>query len=123
MTDLRDQLADFDAAARRLLNRGRGRLALVHETPAHCHPARETYGRTLCRGCYDHHRARGSLDQFPRARRPMADFAADYTLLRSEGYTRRQIAQRLGMVRNTLDAAVRRAVAAGALTPDRRTVA
>jgi hypothetical protein len=121
MTDLRDQLADFDAAARRLLNKGRGRLALVHETPARCHPARLSYGRGLCRGCYDHHRGTGTLDAFPRVNRTTADFAADYELLRSQGYTRRQMAERLGMARNTVDAAYRRAVNVGALTPDRRT--
>jgi hypothetical protein len=121
VTDLRDQLAAFEAVARRLLNKGTGRLALVCETPARCHPTKEAYGRGLCRGCYDHHRGRGSLDQFPRSKRLMAEFAADYELLRSQCYTRRQIAERLGMPRNTLDAAYRRAVRAGALTPDRRT--
>lgn len=120
MTDLRDQLTDFETAARRLLNKGRGRLALVHETPARCHPTRLSYGRGLCRGCYDHHRQRGSLHAFPRTNRPTTEFAADYDLLRSEGYSRKDIALRLGMTRNTVDAAYRRAVAAGALTPDRR---
>jgi hypothetical protein len=121
MTDLRDQLADFETLARRLLAPGRGRLVLVHETPARCHPAREIYARTLCRGCYDHHRDAGTLDNYPRSKRPMADFADDYALLRAEGHTRQQIAQRLGMRRNTVDAAYRRSVRAGALTPDRRT--
>lgn len=121
MTDLRDQLADFEAAARRLLRPGRGRFVLVHETPARCHPAREVYGRTLCRGCYDHHRGAGTLDNYPRAKRALTDFAADYDLLRTEGYTRTQIAARLGMRRNTVDAAYRRALAAGLITPDRRT--
>ncbi len=121
MTDLRDQLADFEAAARRLLAPGRGRLVLVHETPARCHPAREIYGRTLCRGCYDHHRNAGTIGNYPRAHRATTDFAADYALLRSEGHTRAQIAERLRMRRNSVDAAYRRAVAAGALTPDRRT--
>jgi DNA-binding MarR family transcriptional regulator len=70
MPDLRDRLADFEAAAQRLTR---------------------------------------------------ADFVADYELLRSEGYTRRQIAERLRMTYAGVAAAYRRAVAAGDLTPDRRT--
>jgi len=120
VTDLRDRLPELEAAARRLLGSGRGRLVLVHETPARCHPAREAYARTLCRGCYDHHRDAGTLGNYPRSKRPTVDFAADYDLLRSQGFTRAQIAERLGMRRNSVDAAYRRAVAAGALTPDRR---
>jgi DNA-binding transcriptional regulator LsrR (DeoR family) len=53
--------------------------------------------------------------------RSRADFVADYELLRSEGYTRRQIAERLGMTRAAVDRAYHRAVRDGALTPDRRT--
>jgi hypothetical protein len=122
VTDLRDQLADFEAAARRLLTTpARTRLVVVHARPATCHPDRPYFARTLCTGCYDHHRRRGTLDRFPQQQRPAGHFAADYALLRSEGYTRRQIAERLGMRRNSVDAAYRRAVRAGALTPDRRT--
>lgn len=39
MTDLRDQLPQFEAAARRLLAQP-GRLVLVHARPATCHPDR-----------------------------------------------------------------------------------
>jgi hypothetical protein len=62
-------------------------------------------------------------DQLPdkRALRTRADFVADYELLRSEGYTRRQIAERMRMTYAGVAAAYRRAVAAGDLTPDRRT--
>lgn len=119
MTDLRDQLADFEAAARRLLQPRR--LVLVHAKPARCHPNREHFARGLCRGCYDHRRGAGTLHDHPRNCRPLGDFVADYQMLRSEGYTRTQIAHRLRMRRNTVDAAYRRAVVAGALTPDRRT--
>ena len=120
MIDLRDQLADFDAAARRLLNRGR--LVLVHARPATCHPDRPVNARGLCDSCYETHWKRGTLDQFPtkRTMRSREDFVADYELLRSENYTRRQIADRLGMKYQALHRAYRRAVAAGALTPDRR---
>jgi DNA-binding CsgD family transcriptional regulator len=119
VTDLRDQLADFDAAARRLLNQPpRPRLVAVHARPATCHPDRPYFARTLCLGCYDHHRNSGTLHHYPRQQRSTTEFAADYTLLRSEGHTRRQIAERLGMRRNTVDAAYARAVRRGLLTRD-----
>ena len=124
MTDLRDQLADFEATARRLLTQPR-RLVLVHARPATCHPDRPVNARGLCDSCYETHWKRGTLSQFPtkRTQRFRADFIADYDLLRSEGYTRRQIAERLGMTYPAAVRAYHRAVAAGALTPDRRTVA
>lgn len=120
--DLRDQLADFDAAARRLLTTRRP-LVLVHARPATCHPARPVNARGLCDSCYETHWKRGTLAQFPtkRTMRSRQDFVADYALLRSEGYSRRQIADRLGMKYPALHRAYCRAVAAGALTPDRRT--
>src|SRR5260370_105288 len=46
----------------------------------------------------------------PRARRS-ADLAADAADLAARGYTRTQISQRLGVSRNTLDQAIRRAAA------------
>jgi hypothetical protein len=119
--DLRDHTAAFDAAARRILDQPRPRLVVVHARPATCHPDRPVDARGLCEPCYGYHRNRGTLDQFPSKQRTRDEFVADYQLLRSEGYTRTQMAERLGMRRNTLDAAYRRAVKAGALTPDRRT--
>jgi hypothetical protein len=98
VTDLRDQLADFDAAP--------------------CHPRRRRFARGLCRGCYEYHRYHGTLADHPRVKRSTADFAAEYALLRREGHTRRQIAERLGMRRNTVDAAYARAVRLGLLTRD-----
>jgi hypothetical protein len=120
MHDLRDQLGDFEAAARRLL--ARRRLVLVHARPATCHPDRPVNARGLCDSCYETHWKAGTLDQFPtmRSQRRRAHFIADYVLLRSEGYTRRQIAERLGMRYNTLHRAYCRAVKAGDLEPDRR---
>jgi hypothetical protein len=122
VTDLRDQLADLEAAARRLLTRP-PRLVLVNARPATCHPDRPVNARGLCDSCYQTHWNNGTLAQFPTKRtgRSQADFVADYDLLRSEGYTRHQIADRLGMRYHGVCAAYRRAVVAGALTPDRRT--
>lgn len=118
MTDLRDQLATFEAAARRLLA-SPPRLALVHARPAKCHPGRPVCARGMCRPCYQ----RAWLNnEFSASRsRPRRDFIPDYELLRSEGYTRRQIAERLGMSYDAVTQAYRRAVGAGQLTPDRRT--
>lgn len=121
MTDLRDQLADFEAAARRLLTRPR-RLALVHANPARCHPDRPVQARGLCGPCYQTAWANGTLDQHPplRTQRALEDFAADYQLLRSEGYTRAQIAERLGMKYPAVTRAYGRAVKRRLITPDRR---
>jgi hypothetical protein len=122
MTDLRDQLADFEAAAHRLLGR-RPDLRLVWARPATCHTDRPLRARGLCATCYETAWHRGTLAQHDakRTTRRRVEFVADYELLRSEGYTRTQIAERLGMSRNSLDAAYGRAVRAGDLTPDRRT--
>jgi CRP-like cAMP-binding protein len=119
--DLRDQLADFETAARRLLTQpARPRLVLVAARPATCHPDRPNLARGLCRRCYQGAWHRGELTGI-RTNRTQAQFVADYELLRSEGYTRRQIAERLGMAYDSVSHAYRRAVRAGALTPDRRT--
>lgn len=65
--------------------------------------------RGLCPTCYFRHRRRGTLIDFPRGTRPRRDLIDDYNLLRSEGYTRRQIADRLGMKDKSLYRALRRA--------------
>lgn len=124
MTDLRDQLPDFEAAARRLLTGHRPpTLVLVAARPARCHPNRPVNARGLCDSCYQTAWNRGELDQHPtsRTQRRRVDFIADYELLRSEGYGRTAIAHRLGMTRGAVDRAYWRAVRAGDLTPDRRT--
>lgn len=123
MTDLRDQLADFEAAARRLLTTTRPRLVLVAARPARCHPNRAANARGLCDSCYQTAWNRGELDQHPttRTQRRRIDFIADYELLRSEGYGRTAIARRLGMTRGAVDRAYWRAVRAGDLEPDRKT--
>jgi hypothetical protein len=119
VSDLRDQLAAFEDAARRILQ-PRPQLTLVHAKPASCHPGRPFCARGLCRQCYQLAWLRDALPD-KRAQRPRVDFVADYKLLRSEGYTRRQIAERLRMTYDGVTSAYRRAVKAGDLTPDRRT--
>lgn len=127
--DLRDHLADFEAAALRLLARMAPRPApqphtvAVTRPRAACHPDRPLAARTLCSSCYNVAWRSGRLHDAPdpvRAVRKRADFIADYEMLRAEGYTRRQIADRLGMNYPAVNAAYSRAIRAGALTPDRR---
>lgn len=122
MTDLRDQLADFEAAARRLLDRPwhHPGLVLVYARPATCHPARPLMARGLCRRCYQLQYLGGDLSNVRHIRR-RAEFVSDYELLRSEGHTRAQIADRLGMTIGALNKAYLRAVRAGDMEPDRRT--
>lgn len=121
MTDLRDHIAEFEAAACRLLHKPR--LTLVHARPAICHPGKPLASRGLCHSCYTVAWKRGEHTAYPtqRTQRRQVDFVADYVLLRSEGYTRSQIAERLRMTRAAVDQAYLRAVRVGALTPDRRT--
>lgn len=119
MIDLRDQLDAFESAANRLLGRP-PELRLVWARPATCHPNRPLRAQSLCGSCYTAAWNAGHLIRKHDPRK-QADFIADYELLRSEGYTRRQIAERLGMNYDSLGAAYRRAVRAGALSPDRRT--
>jgi hypothetical protein len=122
VTDLRDQLADFETAARRLLNTRRP-LVLVHDRPANCHPDRPVVARNLCRPCYDHAWSEGTLGQHPtkhRSRRRLEEFVDMWELLRPEGATLLTVADRLGMTRGAASQAHHRAVRRGLLTPDRR---
>lgn len=124
MTDLRDQLADFEAAARRILNTRPPRLVLVNPKPATCHPERALVARGLCRPCYDHAWSHGTLAQHPtkhRSRRRTEEFADMWQMLRPEGATRDAIAERLGMTRVAAIQAYYRAVRRGLIEPDRRT--
>lgn len=88
---------------------------------ATCHPNRPANGRGLCRSCWTAAQRNGTLQQHARTRtiRTQAEFVADYELLRSEGYTRRQIAERLGMRYDAVTRAYGEAVRKGVLTPDR----
>lgn len=88
---------------------------------ASCHPARELAARGLCHSCYTVAYRAGRHTQYPPCRkvRDRADFVADYVLLRSEGHTRHQIAERLGMTYAAVTAAYLRATRAGDLAMDR----
>lgn len=88
---------------------------------ATCHPNRPTSGRGLCRSCWVTASRNGTLDRHARTHtiRTQAEFVADYALLRSEGYTRRQIADRLKMRYDAVTRAYLGAVRKGLLTPDR----
>lgn len=93
---------------------------------ASCHPDRPVHARRLCRTCYDHEWRRGTHVKHPSAKagqRTTAEFVEDYTELRGYGLTRTQIAARLGMTRDAIDAAYRRATLAGLLNPDRKAAA
>lgn len=123
MTDLRDRLDEFEAAAARLTSRVVSRqpgLRLVWAVPAGCHRDRPMRAQGLCGSCYTMAWNHGRLPE-KQSHRKRIDFVADYVMLRSEGYTRRQIAERLRMSYTAVTNAYRRAVRAGLLTADRRT--
>jgi hypothetical protein len=69
-------------------------------------------GRGLCRVCYNHAKWSGVLVNYPRSTRSRDDLCADLELLTREGYSRTQIADRLGMSRSALDRAISRLRAA-----------
>ena len=68
-----------------------------------CGQVRPICARELCDRCYDVARYRGELIDFPRQRLTRDEFIEEFELFRERGYTRAQIAERLGMKRNTLD--------------------
>jgi hypothetical protein len=109
VTDLRDQLADFDAAARR-----------PRPIPT-CHPRRQHKARGLCIGCYEHHLLAGTLDAYPTRVKTRGQVIPRYLELRAAGHTTGSIACQIGISIAALYKHLDRATAAGALTPDRRT--
>lgn len=78
-----------------------------------CHPDRRHEGRGLCTECYMRAHHRGAIADYERTSRSREDFLEDYRLLRAQGYSRAQIAERLGVTRDAVDKAVSRARRAG----------
>lgn len=78
-------------------------------TCADCGRTMHIEGRGLCGACYWRHRQAGTIDDFPRRQLPARDLVEDYEFLRrSEGYTRRQAAERMGITLARLEKAIER---------------
>ena len=73
----------------------------------------EHRGRGLCTNCYGRLRYRGDLIDFARRAMSRDEVMADWEVLRSQGYTHRQAAERLGMSHAAFTRAYERARAAG----------
>jgi len=71
--------------------------------------------RGLCSRCWFRSNDDGTLIDYPRATMSRAELLEDFRLLREQGLDRRQIAERLGMRKGSLNQALRRAELAGAL--------
>ena len=70
-------------------------------------------GRGLCNACHGKERYHGRLDDYPRRTRSRDELLAEWDLLRGEGHTRVQAAERLGMHPSAFERALQRARAAG----------
>lgn len=82
------------------------------------HPpgARVHGGRGLCDSCYHFGRVKGFLADFERPSLPAEDLVEEWLILREQGHTRAQAAERLGMKKRSFDTALERAVKRGLLT-------
>jgi transposase-like protein len=70
-------------------------------------------GRGLCPPCYRQAHYSGRLDEYPRRSWSRDELMGEWDLLRSDGYTRRNAAERLGLKWETFDRAYWRARSAG----------
>lgn len=68
-----------------------------------CGFVRKPQARHLCATCYDKRRRNGTLIDRPRKYMSAEEFLEEFELLRGEGYTRAQIAERLGVTRDAVD--------------------
>lgn len=68
-----------------------------------CARARKVEARSLCGSCYTTAWREGELIDYPRKSLTRDEFIEEFELLRDQGFNRAQIAERLGMKRNTLD--------------------
>ncbi len=76
-----------------------------------CKRDRNHEGRGLCDSCYRTHRLRGTIDQFPRQAKRVADTLEDCQFLRRQGLGEQDISGRLGVTVKRLRAIVRKATA------------
>jgi hypothetical protein len=76
---------------------------------ARCRRLMRIKARRLCNTCSFWAYANRTHIDFPRVNRSTEELMADYHLLRSEGHTDRQIAERLGMKLGSLRRALQRA--------------
>jgi hypothetical protein len=80
---------------------------------ARCDRARIIRVRGMCRLCYDVTRNNGTVIDFAPILRPRDEVMHEWDLLRGEGYTKRQAAERLGMTWEAFDRTFHRARRAG----------
>ena len=71
------------------------------------------FTRGLCGGCYSRYHGAGRQFEHPRATRPGDEVMHEWEMLREQGYTKRQAAERLRMSYDAFDRAYWRARAAG----------
>lgn len=83
------------------------RAHICREVCIHCHWRRPTAGRGLCRACYADPTI--TINYPDRRGIPSADLLDDWDMLRRDGYTLRQAAERLGITYAALDQALVRA--------------
>lgn len=73
-----------------------------------CRQTRVHHGRGLCAACYRRHEWHGTLDNFERLTYARDELLGEWDLLRLEGYTRAQAAERLGITKARLEKAIER---------------
>lgn len=85
----------------------------IHPQFRHCSRKNSNNGRDLCKQCYAKATRDGTLADYERRTRSRDELLDDYMLLRSEGYSWRHIAERLGMTYPAFERAMLRARADG----------
>ncbi|EKT83073.1 hypothetical protein Mbo4_044 [Rhodococcus phage Mbo4] len=75
---------------------------------ARCGQMKHLRARGLCESCHTVLWRNGSLADYPRKSMTTDEFLADFWLLHEQGYTRAQVAERLGMPKKTLEKRLRR---------------
>lgn len=101
--------------APRICAGGCGRQIVPETVPPRHRPAGVlAHGsRGLCTTCRHHARVNGTIGEFERINRSRDDVLDDWVVLRRQGYSRRQAAERIGMRFAALDRAIQRARRAG----------